>query len=200
MFARTPLLQNSRIGDVARVQMGYSFRSRLEPEPLGELLVIQMKDIDEAARLRPEGAVRVSMPNNVAQHLLSPGDLVLRSRGQTYTAAMLESDVGPAVLAAPLILIRPQPPVAPRYLLWFLNAAPTQAEFEAMARGTSVQMINLEAVKGVEVPVPPVAVQHQIAEAADLAQREQDLMGAIAHHRRRMVGQLLMQHARKAQP
>jgi len=35
-------------GDLAEVQMGYPFRSRLEHDPQGDIAVIQMKDIDSA--------------------------------------------------------------------------------------------------------------------------------------------------------
>ena len=40
------------LGDLAEVQMGYPFRSRLEHDPMGEVAVVQMKDIDVANLVR----------------------------------------------------------------------------------------------------------------------------------------------------
>ncbi|WP_432215053.1 hypothetical protein, partial [Salmonella enterica] len=49
--------------DIAEVRMGYSFRSRLETDAGGDVAVIQMKDIDDANLLHPEGLARVQMPD-----------------------------------------------------------------------------------------------------------------------------------------
>lgn len=108
--------------------MGYSFRSRLETDAQGDVAVIQMKDIDDANLLHHEGLLRVQMLDLRERHLVQVGDLLFRSRGVTYSAALVGGSLGCAVLAAPMLLIRPQTEVVePAYLQWFINHPSTQA-------------------------------------------------------------------------
>lgn len=174
--------------------MGYPFRSRLEHDPLGDVAVIQMKDIDDTNLLRVEGAIRVTLPKGKAHHLLRPGDLLFRSRGRSNGAALVAEDIGPAALAAPMLLIRPHG-VLPAYLHWYINAPATQTQLAALAAGTSVQMISAEALKRLDVPLPSQAKQRRISEAAALAEQEQSLLARIATLHQRLTTHLLMKFA-----
>lgn len=95
---------------IAEVRMGYSFRSRLETDTAGDVAVIQMKDIDDADLLHPEGLVRIHLPDLKDRHLVQEGDLLFRSRGVTNSVALVGGGLGRAVLAAPMLLIRPNKP------------------------------------------------------------------------------------------
>ncbi len=194
---RNGVIAIMELDKLTEVRMGYSFRSRLEHDPEGDVMVIQMKDIDDANRLHPDDAIRVNLPKRGrGHHLLRAGDLLFRSRGRSNDAALVLDGIGTAVLSAPMLLIRPHG-VLPDYLCWFINAPPTQAQLAALAEGTSVRMISAEALKSLDIPLPPEAQQRRIAEVAALAQREQALLAAIAARRQRLITHLLMQHARQ---
>jgi hypothetical protein len=182
------------LGELAEVQMGYPFRSRLEHDPQGDVAVIQMKDIDDANLLHAAEASWVALPKGKTHHLLRAGDLLFRSRGRSNGAAQVLDDIGPAVLAAPMLLIRPHA-VLPAYLCWYINAPATQAQLAALAEGTSVRMISAEALKALEVPLPSLATQQGIVQAAALADQEQTLLARIATLRQRLNTRLLMKLA-----
>lgn len=189
------------LGELAEIQMGYPFRSRLEHDPQGDVAVIQMKDIDDTNLLHPEDATRVKLPKpkDKARHLLRAGDLLFRSRGRSNGAAQVLEGIAPAVLSAPLLRIRPHS-VLPAYLCWYLNAPATQAQLGALAAGTSVRMISAEALKALEVPVPSLDTQQRIAQAAALADQEESLMARIATLRKRVIERLLMKSANEITP
>ena len=182
------------LGELAEIQMGYPFRSRLEHDPQGDVAVIQMKDIDDTNLLHVEEAIRVTLPRGKARHLLRAGDLLFRSRGRSNGAAQVLEGIGPAVLSAPMLLIRPHN-VLPAYLCWYINTPATQAQLAALAEGTSVQMISAEALRALDVPLPSLATQQRIAEAAALAGQEQSLLARIATLRQRLTNHLLMKLA-----
>ncbi len=188
-----------RLDDLADIQMGYPFRSRLEHDPQGDVAVIQMKDIDDANLLHTEHVVRVRLPKGKAHHLLRAGDLLFRSRGRSNGAVQVLEGIGPAVLAAPMLLIRPGK-VLPAYLCWYINAPATQAQLAALAEGTSVRMISAEALKALEVPLPSQATQQRIVQAAALAEQEQTLLARIAALRQCVTQHLLMQSAHESKP
>jgi hypothetical protein len=183
---------------LADVQMGYPFRSRLEHDPRGDVAVIQMKDIDDVHRLHADEAIRVALPKGKARHLLRTGDLVFRSRGRSNSAAQVLDGIGSAVLAAPMLLIRPHR-VLPEYLCWYINAPATQAQLAALAEGTSVRMISAEALKALDIPLPSVAAQQRIVQAAALAEQEQTLLARIATLRQRLTTHILMKLAHPSQ-
>lgn len=185
------------LGDVAEVQMGYPFRSRLEHDPLGDVSVIQMKDIDDANLLHAESAVRVVLPQGKGHHLLRAGDLLFRSRGRSNGAAQVLGGIGSAVLSAPMLLIRPHRAL-PEYLCWYINAPTTQAHLSSQAEGTSVRMISAEALKALDVPLPSKQAQQRIVQAAALAAQEHLLLGQIATLRQRTTTHLLMKFAHEA--
>ena len=187
------------LGRLAEVQMGFPFRSRLEHDPQGDVAVIQMKDIDGANVLHVEDAIRVALPRGKGHHMLRAGDLLFRSRGRSNGAAQVLEGIGSAVLSAPMLLIRSHG-VLPDYLCWYLNAPATQAQLAAMAEGTSVRMISAEALKALDVPLPPLAVQRRIAQAAALAELEQTLLARIATLRQRLTTHILMKTAHEATP
>ena len=183
--------------DVASVRMGYPFRSRLEHDPTGPIAVVQMKDLDDASALRLEGAVRVQLEDIKDRHLIKRGDLLFRSRGQTNSAVLVSADIGPAVLAAPLLLIRPLK-VSSDYLYWYINLPSVQADLAANAEGTSVRMISKMALEALEVPIPSAREQQFIGEMAALVAAEQGLMERITQERKRFADGVLMRYARNS--
>lgn len=177
--------------------MGFPFRSRLEHDAAGAIAVVQMKDIDDANLLHVEDAVRVDLADIKEHHLIREGDLVFRSRGRTNSVSLVSADVGPAVLAAPMLLIRPVD-VLPAYVLWYINLPATQATLAAQAEGTSVRMISKAALEALEIPVPSRRKQQLIVETADLATVEQRLLNQIAQERKRLADGVLLRYAKNA--
>ena len=187
----------TKLGQVASIRMGYPFRSRLEHDAMGTIAVVQMKDIDDASALHVEDAVRVELADFREHHLIRPGDLVFRSRGRTNSVALVSADIGPAILAAPMLLIRPVD-VLPAYLLWYINLPATQATLAAQAEGTSVRMISKTALEALEMPLPSRRKQQLIVEVSALAMAEQGLLEQIAKERKRLADGVLLRYAKNA--
>lgn len=186
---------------IASVRMGYSFRSRLEVDAEGQVAVIQMKDLDESSLLRPDGLARIGMPDLKDRHLVQDGDLLFRSRGGTNWAALVGSGLGRAVLAAPMLLIRPKTEmVDPDYLQWFINHPATQCVLAGQAAGTAVKMIGKSVLDGLQVALPALADQRRIVQVARLAAREEALLEELGGRRKALIDNLLMAKARDEEP
>ncbi|WP_058616504.1 restriction endonuclease subunit S [Tepidimonas taiwanensis] len=187
------------LATIAEVRMGYSFRSRLETDAEGDVAVIQMKDIDDANLLHPEGLARIQMPDLKDRHLVQEGDLLFRSRGVTNSAALVGQGIGRAVLAAPMLLIRPRTEIVePAYLQWFINHPATQAVLAGQAAGTAVKMIGKGVLDGLEVALPPIDRQRLIVEVAQLASREAALLEKLRGRRKALLDGILWREAARA--
>jgi hypothetical protein len=187
------------LATIAEVRMGYSFRSRLETDAEGDVAVIQMKDIDDANLLHPEGLARIQMPDLKDRHLVQEGDLLFRSRGVTNSAALVGGGLGRAVLAAPMLLIRPKTEVVePAYLQWFINHPATQAVLAGQAAGTAVKMIGKRVLDDLQVVLPPLEKQRLIVEVARLASREVALLEELRGRRKALLEGILLRSAQEA--
>ncbi len=183
---------------IATVQVGYSFRSRLEQSEAGSVAVIQMKDLRGDNTVDCGDLVRVDMVEPKGHHFVRKGDLVFRSRGLVTTSAVLLDDPGKAVVAAPLLRIRinDDDRVLPEYLNWYIAQRGAQQFLDSRAKGTFQKMIGKEAIGELSVELPTLEKQKNIVEMASLSAREQVLLHVLAEKRDQYISELLMQCAK----
>jgi hypothetical protein len=187
-----------RLKKMATVQMGFSFRSRLEISEDGSVAVIQMKDLHEDNTIGCGDLARISMDGIKEHHLVQRGDLVFRSRGLLATSAILLEDPGKAVVAAPLLRIRVTKPdkVLPEYLNWYISQRDAQIFLTSRAKGTVQKMISKQALEELVVVLPSLEKQKAIIELASLSAREQALLHTLADKREQYISTVLMQFAK----
>jgi len=187
-----------QLKQVVSVQMGYSFRSRLEAVASGDIAVIQMKDLSDDHVVDCSDLVTVDMKEVKEHHLVRKGDMVIRSRGLVTTSAIVLEELQNSVVASPLLRIRIENPdmVLPEYLNWYINQRDAQAFLHSRSIGTAQKMIGKEALDELEVFLPDLSCQKNIVEMASLSAREQLLLHALAKKRDQYISELLMQRAK----
>lgn len=161
------------LGDVAHVSTGFPFRRKVESEPGGDLVLIQIKDIDAAEGISPTGTVMLrSDKRNYDRYLLQAGDLLFQSRGSRHPATMVGEGLR-GIAASGLHVVRPKAQrVLPEYLAWWLNHPQVQERLSReFAHGTHIPFVSKADLAGLSVPVPSLAVQRRIVDAWRL-QRE----------------------------
>ena len=184
-----------RLGDIASVQTGYSFRSAVEYDKAGSVRVIQMRDLGDDHTVQVDRLGCVDMDASPSQQVFV-GDVILRSRGDVATSAIVSTDPGRAVVAAPLLRIRVSDPrVAAEYLNWFINQPPAQAYLSKNAEGSNVKMITKRTLEELEVELPPLERQREIVELWGLADRERKLERHLEERRSQFLSEVMMRHA-----
>jgi restriction endonuclease S subunit len=183
---------------IATVQMGYSFRSRLEASPNGGIAVIQMKDLLDDNTVSCNELVYIDLDDVKHNHLVQKGDLVFRSRGLLNNSAIVNEYPGKAVIAAPLFRIRVTKPdvVLPEYLNWFISQRDAQIYLTSRAKGSAQKMISKQSIEDMEVELPSLEKQKNILELARLSAREQTLLHALAEKREQYISTVLVQFAK----
>ena len=182
----------NKLKDIALVQMGLSFRSRIEPDSDGNVAVIQMRDLIED-KLDYGNLMTININGINERHLVECKDLVFRSRGKTTTATIIDKEPRQTVVAAPLFLIRAtSEKVLPEYLCWFINLSSSQAFLHSRATGTAMTMVGKSALDALEIPLPNLETQKQIVTLADLLNKEQRLMRALVEQKGKLVKAIQM--------
>lgn len=178
--------------DIAAIRSGYLFRGKIEPDASGRYQVIQIGDIMPDARLSAKPLVRVSLPDVKSTQILEQGDVLFISRGPRKQAVAITGQMENAIATSQFFILRPAGTVLPEYLAWYINQRPAQRYIEEHSTGTSVTLINLEALKTLPVETPPMETQARIAQIHQLSLRERELVEAIQNRRRAQIEEALL--------
>lgn len=174
----------SAVGDVAEVRMGYHFRGRVQEEPGGNALVLQIRDVDEEGRFDPGALTAAEIPN-LRNHSLSAGDVVFLARGVRRYAFRFEENRHTNIVPAGyfMVLRVTEERLRPGYLAWAINQNPFQAQVDAASSGTAVPQITKANLTRLTIDVPDSATQERIVAVDALMKRERMLMQELQDRR-----------------
>lgn len=179
--------QFRRLDELTAISTGYSYRGGFVASDDGPL-VIQLRNLDGAGNIAVAGLLRGASDGATDAHFVHPGDLLFRSRGAKLTAAVVPSGTDGMLLAAPLIRIRiGSAPLLPEYLVWYINGKKGQEYLKTRTMGSTVRMIDMQALKEMPIPVPPLALQSAACELIALQKREADLTARLLEQRSALI-------------
>jgi len=136
----------------------------------GSIRVVNIQDIDERGFIRPQRK-EIPPPAGAERYRVMSGDLLLIARGAQTRAALATDDVGGALAGSGLIVIRPGPELLPHVLLAYLQSDEGQRVLRKRIRSSTLtRLLTMKDVYELPVPIPPMPVQHQIAELSDVAE------------------------------
>lgn len=165
------------LGVVAEVSTGYPFRKKVEPEQGGDVVLVQLKDIDGAEGACASGTIALRNEGGKYQrYLLQAGDLLFQSRGSRHPVAVVGTDIR-GIAATGLHTIRPRHGrVLPEYLAWWLNHPVSQEVLVSkVARGQYIPFVSKADLLEFLVPVPALDVQRKIIDVDRLRRQERAL-------------------------
>ena len=100
----------------------------------------------------------------LSKHSVEPGDLVIAALGETLPrSCLIPSTVGPAIVKADCIRFKPAEDVAlAAFLNCALNSEETRNRTANIVHGVGRPRLNQQEIKGISLPLPPIAEQHCI--------------------------------------
>lgn len=170
---------DEKLSNIAQLSVGYPFRSTCTPGESG-ILACFLRDVGDSGRLQLQNLKRVedAAPND--SHLAVQGDIVFRSRGTTFAAAVVPEISEKLLVAAPMIRIRVnREMVLPEYLVWFINSSYGTAYFKEFARGTGIPLVSKSVLDQMPIKLPSLQAQQNIVDLVELGRREQELLTQI---------------------
>jgi restriction endonuclease S subunit len=169
-----------KLGDIATIRSGYTFRAALHKLPQGNVQVFQARDVlsDEISQLP---GIRFSN----ASHLLQNGDVLLSIRGAFRARAICPHSQ--VVAASSVLVIRlTDQTIVPEYLALYLNSSRGQDQLKSVAMGATIKTITRSELYKLTIPIPPPKTQRilsslkeNIKRQIQLASRQQELANVI---------------------
>lgn len=167
-----------RIKEGAEVLPGFSAKGALIDEPAGTVQVVTAHHLTkgEPYRYLPEHRLRITPHRLIDKYMLSPGDILFMSRGSNNYAVLLEQFPQPAIAPLTFFILKPKAGIVPSYLAWCLNQEPVKAQINTIRTGAATPLIPRDAFADINIPMPPVDLQKQIAYLSNLQAKEENLL------------------------
>jgi hypothetical protein len=81
----------SPLGDVARVSARYPFRKKVETEDGGDIVLVQIKDINDTEGVSGTSGIMLrSEGGKYDRYLVEKGDLLFHARGSRHPVAVVD--------------------------------------------------------------------------------------------------------------
>ncbi len=179
--------------DICEISSGFSFRGSVGDKPGGTYAVVQLGDIDwDGEQVSWASLPRVSGIEPLPRHLLQAGDVLFAAKGRVNRAILITSG-NDTVPAATFFVLRPHPDrLLPAFLAWYINTSQAQGHIQAGGRGTNIQSVPKACIASLPVPVPPLSVQHGIAEAIRLAREQRRLLISLGDRKTDLVEEVCL--------
>ncbi|MEK8024546.1 restriction endonuclease subunit S [Pseudaquabacterium rugosum] len=177
------------LSQVATVQAGYPFRGAIEGAPDGDVIALQMKDVDPESGVAWAGALRAHLPGRKVPSWLQPGDLLFVAKGARFYAVVVDTPPMPAVCGPAFFHLRVQPgaAVAPAFLAWQINQPPFQRLLMQSAEGSGQLSIRRPVLEALPLAVPPLPQQHRIVALDGTARAERAMMRRLIQNREQQL-------------
>jgi restriction endonuclease S subunit len=166
-------------------------RGKAESRKAGNFRLIQIRDMSPDGSINMESLARVAAPAATSDHLLREGDVLLVARGSRNRAWAIGPVEDQTIAGAQLFQIRPNSSLLPKYLAWLMNERKTQQYLESHLTGSYIPFLPKEALEKLEIDIPPLETQRKIAELAELANKEQQILEEIKLKRRQVMDELM---------
>ena len=168
--------------ELGYLRTGYQLRGAVTPVPQGPHRIVLLGDVQDEG-IDWERVTRTHLRERTNDFLTS-GDIIIRSRGAHYGVSLVSDPPDGTTVAAPLFLLTVyRSDIMAEYVTWYLNRPTTQSILENMAQGTSLPTISIRDLAGLEIPVPPLETQQEIAEIVYLLKQERDLSKRLIQRR-----------------
>lgn len=190
------------VAEMASLQAGYPFRGAIEESRDGDVLVVQMKDVDPAAGVDWSGAIRTSLGGRKHPDWLRAGDLLFVAKGARFYAVCVDEPPVPAVCAPAFFHLRVKAPAAlePAFLAWQINQPPFQRQLQQAAEGSGQLSIRRPVLEALTLQVPSMQRQRGIVALADLARRERRALNQLIRNREQQLHALAEGLSRATRP
>lgn len=176
-----------RLQTLADIRTGHTFRGKIEEDPLGNIPVLQIKDLKGRTTVTSEELPRIKWQSHKNVAPVHASDVVLPTRGEYYKAAILQGNK-PVIATSQLFVLRLETKdVMPKFLAWYLNQNAAQHYFLTHRSGTNIPMLNKQSLGALKIPIPPLETQEKIVAMHELWEQEKQLTEQLLINREKML-------------
>ncbi len=186
--------QKYKLKDIATINSGYSFRTKIQNNPEGNTFVIQMRDISNDHSKIVNTLSKVDGTRIHEKHFLQKNDILFMAKGANNFSVCYDENYKPAVAASAFFVIRlTHESILPAFVCLYINSALGQNYLQANMAGTYIPNINKSTLAEMKLLIPSQEEQKKIITIYKLYNQEKDLLSQILMKKQIMMDEFVKQ-------
>ena len=179
----------SSIAELVNLQGGYPFRGSIEESENGDVVAVQMKDVDPEHGVSWAGAARTVLTGRKQADWLKEGDILFVTKGARFYAVCIDEPPSPSVCSPHFfhLQVKTSAAVLPEFLSWQINEPPFQRQLKQAAEGSSQLSIRRPVLELLTLSIPPLTDQHRIVALVALARQERQALHQLIRNRNQQL-------------
>jgi type I restriction enzyme S subunit len=130
--------------------------------------VVRLQNVGDGVFRDERAHISEDHYERLKKHAVRPGDIVVASLGDRVPrACLVPQPLGPAIVKADCIRVRPHAGIHPAFLMWLLNAPSSRRQAAASITGVGRPRLGLKSLGALAVPTPPSSEQRRIVAAIE---------------------------------
>jgi len=166
----------ARLGAIASTQYGHTAKATNK----GKIRYLRITDLNDDGTIRLDNEAMFINPDaeTLRKFQLEHNDLVVARSGSVGKTGLYDAGLyDPMIFASYLVRVRvAQDKILPRYLLAFTSTEHWWAQVAAGSVGANQPNLNAKKIAAIEIPLPPLAVQHTIVSEIEEIEQQQRQM------------------------
>ena len=153
---------------------------------------VHIGDVNGGA-IDPHTLARGAAPARSLETALKSGDVLVSIKGRANNAVLFTGEAchAPIFASSDVAVVTPHPEkVRGDYIAWLFRLPKFQDELQRGQAGTAAQRLSLKALREIEIPLPPLDVQHAIAGLDQTLERERVLTERLLENRTALFSHL----------
>lgn len=152
-------VQISSLEDVAKIEYGYTDTAKDE----GDARFIRITDINANGQLKMDSPKYINLSLESKKYLLKKDDILVARTGATFGKTLIYNNDETAVFASFLIRINlDKTKVLPKYYWAFAQSDVYWNQANNLMTGGGQPQFNGNALKQIQIPIPPLSIQEEI--------------------------------------
>lgn len=180
--------------NISDIKTGYPLRGKAIPEPNGNLLLVQMKDVDPLEGVNWNTPIKINGKGRNNPETLVDGDILFVGRGSRFYAANVNNPPSNAVASPQFYVLRPNKnkSVKSYYLTWLLNSESAQKFFASRIEGSALPYVSRKTIAELPITLPDIQTQERIVNVYRCWKKERRLFEELIEERETLINNILV--------
>jgi type I restriction enzyme M protein len=157
-----------KLEDVAEIEYGYTDTAKDE----GDIRFIRITDINEHGQLKMDSPKFINLSKESEKYVLKKDDILVARTGATFGKTLIYDNNEIAVFASFLIRIKlDKSKILPKYYWAFAQSDVYWNQANNLMTGGGQPQFNGNALKQIQIPLPPISIQQEIVSEIETYQK-----------------------------
>jgi hypothetical protein len=186
-------MKTTYINSIAKIQIGFQAKRKIETDPEAPYCLIQAKDIDDANTIIFDDLGRFHPDRAPNKYLVNKDNILFQARGSSHFASLVTKETYNTLASGSFFIITAQADmIFPEYLCWWMNQSKSQAYFNSQAKGSDISFVSKKELARLKVPVPDLRIQKKIIRTMAAWSREKALLARQIELKDKLINQVCM--------